>query len=75
MRCTLREWRLSDAKDLANTLSNKNIKEARLPRVFTLSVDGLFVFIRLIVKIVVIVKIIGCRRYLVLGKGGFYAIL
>ena len=25
MRCTLREWRLSDAKDLANALSNKNI--------------------------------------------------
>lgn len=25
MRCTLREWRLSGAKDLANALSNKNI--------------------------------------------------
>ena len=25
MRCTLREWRLSDAKDLVNALSNKNI--------------------------------------------------
>ncbi len=25
MRCTLREWCLSDAKDLANSLSNKNI--------------------------------------------------
>lgn len=25
MRCTLREWRLSDVKDLANALSNKNI--------------------------------------------------
>ena len=25
MRCTLREWRLSDTKDLANALSNKNI--------------------------------------------------
>ena len=46
MRCTLREWRLSDAKDLANTLSNKNIKEARLPRVFTLSMDGLFVAVK-----------------------------
>ena len=46
MRCTLREWRLSDAKDLANTLSNKNIKEARLPRVFTLSTDGLFVCVK-----------------------------
>ena len=47
MRCTLREWRLSDAKDLANTLSNKNKKEARLPRGFALSVDGLFVCVKM----------------------------
>lgn len=65
MSCTLREWRLSDAKDLANALSNKNILNWEMNGLLTAKrkENGYRIFTHDDVQRLKVIRTLGCANY------------
>ena len=65
MRCTLREWRLSDAKDLANALSNKNIRNWEMSGLLTVKrkENGYRIYTHDDVQRLKVIRTLRCANY------------